>query len=148
MPVSMGLSALLTLGSTTNLYDGLPLGDTHEKLPTLLELLLNNKGRVLSRAQIEEKLYDWAHEVESNAVEVHIHHLRKKLASLGRQEWVQEEFSRLRATVGAHAHDPRERYQRIRGWENLKPQSAAVLRELAAWRDEAEAAAAQAKGAA
>ena len=63
-------------------------------------------------------------------------HLHKRLASLGRLEWVQEEFARLHATVGAHAHDPRERYQRIRGWENLKPQSAAVLRELAAWRDE------------
>lgn len=47
----------------------------------LLELLLANKGRVLSREQIEEKLYDWAHEVESNAIEVHIHHLRKKLGS-------------------------------------------------------------------
>ena len=63
-------------------------------------------------------------------------HLRKRLTLLGRLEWVQEEFDRLRATVGAHAQDPRERYQRIRGWENLKPQSAAVLRELAAWRDE------------
>lgn len=63
-------------------------------------------------------------------------HLKKKLASHGRLEWVQEEFARLRANVGAHAHDPRERYQRIRGWDNLKPQSAAVLRELAAWRDE------------
>lgn len=47
----------------------------------LLELLLGNKGRVLSREQIEEKLYDWSHEVESNAIEVHIHHLRKKLGS-------------------------------------------------------------------
>ncbi|MDC7700922.1 response regulator [Vogesella indigofera] len=47
----------------------------------LLELLLGNKGRVLRREQIEEKLYDWAHEVESNAIEVHVHHLRKKLGS-------------------------------------------------------------------
>jgi len=62
------------------LLDGQPVELAAREL-TLLELLLNNKGRVLSRAQIEEKLYDWAHEVESNAVEVHIHHLRKKLGS-------------------------------------------------------------------
>jgi two-component system, OmpR family, response regulator QseB len=36
-------------------------------------------GRILSRSQIEEKLYGWQEEVESNAVEVHIHHLRGKL---------------------------------------------------------------------
>lgn len=36
-------------------------------------------GRVLSRAQLEESLYAWGQEVESNTVEVHIHHLRRKL---------------------------------------------------------------------
>lgn len=45
----------------------------------LLELLLLNKNRVLSKATIEEKLYSWDEDVSSNAVEVHIHHLRKKL---------------------------------------------------------------------
>ena len=39
-----------------------------------------NAGRVLSREQIEARLYAWGDEVESNAVEVHIHHLRRKLA--------------------------------------------------------------------
>jgi len=34
---------------------------------------------VLSREQMEQQLYSWGQEVESNAVEVHIHHLRKKL---------------------------------------------------------------------
>jgi DNA-binding response OmpR family regulator len=38
-------------------------------------------GRVLSRAQLEEKLYSWRDEVSSNAVEVYIHGLRKKLGS-------------------------------------------------------------------
>ncbi len=47
----------------------------------LLEALLRNAGRVLSRAQLEEALYPWGEEVESNAVEVHIHHLRRKLFS-------------------------------------------------------------------
>jgi two-component system OmpR family response regulator/two-component system response regulator QseB len=37
-------------------------------------------GRVLSREQLEERLYPWGREIESNAVEVHVHHLRRKLA--------------------------------------------------------------------
>ncbi|WP_233986350.1 quorum sensing response regulator transcription factor QseB [Pectobacterium versatile] len=45
----------------------------------LLELFLLNPNRVLTRAQLEEKLYGWDDDVSSNAVEVHIHHLRKKL---------------------------------------------------------------------
>ena len=63
-------------------------------------------------------------------------HLLRRLKSLGRMEWVQEEFARLQTTLGTTARDPRERYQRIRGWDNLKPKTVAVLRELAAWRDE------------
>jgi two-component system OmpR family response regulator/two-component system response regulator QseB len=43
-------------------------------------LLLLNAGRVLSREQLEERLYPWGRETESNAVEAHIHHLRRKLA--------------------------------------------------------------------
>ncbi len=45
----------------------------------LLHALLLNAGRVLSRAQLEQHLYDWGHEVSSNAIEVHVHHLRRKL---------------------------------------------------------------------
>jgi two-component system OmpR family response regulator/two-component system response regulator QseB len=47
---------------------------------TLLQELLLNAGRVLSREQLEERLYAWGEEVESNAIEVHVHHLRRKLA--------------------------------------------------------------------
>lgn len=47
----------------------------------LLYTLLSKAGRVLSREQLESALYGWDEEVESNAVEVHIHHLRKKLGS-------------------------------------------------------------------
>ena len=47
----------------------------------LLELFMLNAGRVLTRAQLEEKLYSWEQDVSSNAVEVHIHHLRKKLGN-------------------------------------------------------------------
>lgn len=46
---------------------------------TVLQALMLNVGRVLSRAQLEDKLYAWGQEVESNTVEVHIHHLRRKL---------------------------------------------------------------------
>ncbi|MEO8132744.1 MAG: response regulator [Betaproteobacteria bacterium] len=45
----------------------------------LLEALVDRPGAVYSREQLEEKLYGWDREVESNAVEVHIHGLRKKL---------------------------------------------------------------------
>ncbi|MEQ1439112.1 response regulator transcription factor [Fontimonas sp. SYSU GA230001] len=45
----------------------------------LLELLMLHAGRVLTREQIESQLYPWGGEVESNAVEVHVHHLRRKL---------------------------------------------------------------------
>ncbi|NMM29437.1 MAG: response regulator [Glaciimonas sp.] len=41
--------------------------------------LLEHKGTALSRARLEESLYGWNEEVESNAIEVHIHNLRKKL---------------------------------------------------------------------
>src|SRR6187549_2984667 len=47
----------------------------------LLEALLDRPGAVLSREQLEEKLYGWDEEVESNAVEVYIHGLRKKLGA-------------------------------------------------------------------
>jgi DNA-binding response OmpR family regulator len=45
----------------------------------LLEALLARPGTVLSRAQLEEKLYGWGEEIESNAVEVYVHGLRRKL---------------------------------------------------------------------
>jgi two-component system OmpR family response regulator/two-component system response regulator QseB len=45
----------------------------------LRELLLN-AGRVLSRDHLHERVYRWGEEVESNAIEVHIHHLRRKLS--------------------------------------------------------------------
>lgn len=49
------------------------------KETAILELLLQSVGRALSRERMETVLYRWGDEVESNAIEVHIHHLRKKL---------------------------------------------------------------------
>lgn len=47
----------------------------------VLSFLMNHIGQVSSRARLEETLYAWDSEIESNTVEVHIHHLRKKLDS-------------------------------------------------------------------
>ncbi len=47
----------------------------------LLQLLMERPGTILSRARIEERLYGWSEEIESNAVEVHIHGLRRKLGA-------------------------------------------------------------------
>ena len=47
----------------------------------LLELLLNHRGRVMTRQQLEAQLYELDKGIESNAIEVHIHHLRKKCGS-------------------------------------------------------------------
>jgi DNA-binding response OmpR family regulator len=46
----------------------------------ILETFLRNRDRVLSRRQLEDALYGWGEVVESNAIEVHIHNLRRKLS--------------------------------------------------------------------
>ena len=45
----------------------------------VLEILVTHAGRIISRRYLEESLYGWDEGVESNAVEVYIYHLRKKL---------------------------------------------------------------------
>lgn len=47
----------------------------------ILHHLLESAGRVVTRPQLEQALYGWQSEVDSNAVEVHVHHLRKKLGN-------------------------------------------------------------------
>ncbi|MGA1561388.1 MAG: response regulator [Gammaproteobacteria bacterium] len=51
----------------------------------ILHTLLESAGRVVARERLEDTLYGWDQEITSNALEVHIHHLRKKLGS----EWIQ-----------------------------------------------------------
>ena len=53
--------------------------DLSQKEFEILSFLMANIGRVVSRARLEESLYSWDSEIDSNAVEVHIHFLRKKL---------------------------------------------------------------------
>jgi DNA-binding response OmpR family regulator len=61
------------------------IGDELVNLATrefdLLHALMLNAGRVMSREQLEQQLYSWGYEVESNTIEVHIHHLRRKLGA-------------------------------------------------------------------
>ncbi len=57
---------------------GVPVALKPREFALLHELLLNS-GRALSREQLEERLYAWGAEVGSNVVEVHVHHLRRKL---------------------------------------------------------------------
>lgn len=61
------------------LWRGQPIAVTSKEF-WLLEALVRNKSRVLTRRQLEDALYGWGDEVESNAVEVHIHHLRRKIS--------------------------------------------------------------------
>ncbi|NMM76634.1 DNA-binding response regulator [Acidovorax sp. SRB_14] len=60
--------------------DGAPVGLSAREW-AVLEALLARPGSVLSRSQLEEKLYGWGDEINSNAVEVYIHGLRKKLGA-------------------------------------------------------------------
>lgn len=70
----------LTLNPATReaTYRGKPLALSVREF-ALLRALLEKPGAVLSRAQLEERMYGWDEEVESNAVEVHVHNLRKKM---------------------------------------------------------------------
>ena len=58
--------------------DGIPLELSRREF-MLLKVLMENAGRVQTRDSLETKLYSWGEEIASNAIEVHIHHLRKKL---------------------------------------------------------------------
>ena len=72
----------LTLDTATRAvtHGGRPV-DVSAREFALLAALLERPGAALSKAQLEERIYRWGDEVESNAVEVHIHNLRKKLGS-------------------------------------------------------------------
>lgn len=59
---------------------GVPVALTAREF-AILHALMQHSQRVLSRSQLEDTLYGWGEEVESNAIEVHIYNLRKKLGS-------------------------------------------------------------------
>jgi two-component system, OmpR family, response regulator QseB len=71
---------LLDPVSRTVERNGVPVGlSAHEY--AVLEALLQRPGAVLSRAQLEDRLYGWDEQIGSNAVEVYVHGLRRKLGS-------------------------------------------------------------------
>ncbi len=71
---------LVDQAAHTATLDGTPIELSAREFALLVELM-QSSGRVLSREQLEQRLYGWGEEVESNSVEVHIHHLRKKLGA-------------------------------------------------------------------
>ncbi len=75
--LQMGALALEP-GTRRVLWQGAEVGLSTREFD-LLHALMRSAGRVLSREQLEQQMYSWGHEVESNAIEVHIHHLRRKL---------------------------------------------------------------------
>ena len=70
---------MLAPDTRTVTMDGAPV-ELSPREYAVLHYLALNAGRVLSKARIEDALYGWGAEVESNTVEVHVHHLRRKLA--------------------------------------------------------------------
>lgn len=61
-------------------YKNEPISLSAKEFSVLL-ILLENRGKVLSKKKLEESIYSWDKGIESNALEVHIHHLRKKLSN-------------------------------------------------------------------
>lgn len=78
MPLQQLGALTLDTGARSSRLDGVPL-ELSAREYAVLEALAVRPGRALSREQLEEALYGWGEEVASNAVEVHIHHLRRKL---------------------------------------------------------------------
>jgi ribonuclease D len=117
----VGYGAQVAYANLVHRLQGLKLAKAHT--------FTNWSARPLSDDQIAYALED----VEF-LLSIHTH-LQDRLRTLGRSEWITEEFARLETAIGEKSREPQERYQRIRGWDTLKPKGAAVLRELAVWRE-------------
>jgi two-component system OmpR family response regulator/two-component system response regulator QseB len=78
-PVLSAAGVILDPGTRTVAWQGRPVELPAREFDVLHELMLN-AGRVLSREHLQGRVYRWGEEVESNAIDVHIHHLRRKLA--------------------------------------------------------------------
>ena len=84
---AMGVaSGVLTLGSLsidpaarTVVFRGAPV-DLQVREFALLYALASRAGRVLTRSQLEARLYEWDRGLDSNAIDVYVHHLRRKLS--------------------------------------------------------------------
>ena len=78
-PVLSASGVTLDPGARTVSWQGRAVDLPAREFDVLHELMLN-AGRVLSREHLQERVYRWGEEVGSNAIDVHIHHLRRKLA--------------------------------------------------------------------
>ena len=83
-------------GQRTAEMDGEPVALSRREF-SVLEALMRHPGAVLSKVQLAERLYGWQEDVESNAVEVHVHNLRAKIGR-GAIETVRGLGYRLRST--------------------------------------------------
>jgi DNA-binding response OmpR family regulator len=77
--ICVGNVRLDTVGHRVTL-DGIEI-ELARKEYMVLKSLLENAGRIQTREGLESRLYSWGEEISSNAIEVHIHHLRKKLGN-------------------------------------------------------------------
>lgn len=80
MPVLRHGAVVLDPAAKRVTLEDVPLALTAREF-AVLQALMRHPTHILSRAQLEEALYGWGEEVESNAIEVHIHNLRKKLGN-------------------------------------------------------------------
>jgi two-component system OmpR family response regulator/two-component system response regulator QseB len=78
-PILAAAGVTLDPGTRTVAWQGRQVDLPAREFDVLHELMLN-AGRVLSREHLQGRVYRWGEEVESNAIDVHIHHLRRKLA--------------------------------------------------------------------
>jgi ribonuclease D len=85
--------------------------------------------RPLSKAQLEYAIDDVRHLRDVYLM------LREQLDTLGRSKWLEKPFQKL-ADPATYAVDPRTVWERVKGLQILKPQQLAILRELAAWREQ------------
>jgi two-component system response regulator QseB len=79
-PVIEHMGLMLRPATHEATFEGRPLMLSQREF-AVLEALLTRPGAILSRAQLEERIYGWGEEVESNAVEVFVHGLRRKLGA-------------------------------------------------------------------
>jgi two-component system response regulator QseB len=69
----------LQRSSSTVLWHGVPIALTGTEV-RLLEALVQNKSRIVTRQHLEAEIYGWNEDVGSNAIEVHVHYLRRKIS--------------------------------------------------------------------
>jgi len=77
--ISVGNVVLDTISREVSLYG--KAVELPRREYTVLKTLMEHSGKVRTREQLESQLYAWGEEISSNAIEVHVHYLRKKLGN-------------------------------------------------------------------